>query len=433
MARMSTAKSCRSDATMQASSMREEEQATVSNKPGHRGEREVSRKTIARGMPGRSGVTVVTMLVCLFFTHEAAGASRARHSLRPLMSEGQNIRKTSGASRRENADAYPLGSLKIESETAPERALRRPARAHPLRIELGIPVQIVEPAVVQIVRRKQPAVAMQLMHRPRERGLPRKHPTLVRRQVSLAQIARRTRGDHIFPGGLATFAARDDVIEGEIVVGGAILADEAVAQEHVEPGEGGMRGGLDEGFQGHHARQLDLERGAAHRAVIVLDDVDAIEKHRLDRVLPRPERQRIVTQRPEVRIQHQNRPTALRDMCVQVTLLAPILAAKQLALTYYRQRDGIVKSISCLYPPPRGHVRIARSAQRPLNEADGTFWPHSDTAKCSPRHAISRRRGGCGPSFARMKRVWWSLLRWSEPSAGWLVFRLPVSVARLSS
>src|SRR5260370_7337283 len=47
-----TAKSCRSDAPMLASSLREDAQATVSNKPGHRGEREVSRKTIARGMPG---------------------------------------------------------------------------------------------------------------------------------------------------------------------------------------------------------------------------------------------------------------------------------------------------------------------------------------------------------------------------------------------
>src|SRR5258707_9785868 len=47
-----TAKSCRSDAPMPASSLREGAQATVSNKPGHRGEREVSRKTIARGMPG---------------------------------------------------------------------------------------------------------------------------------------------------------------------------------------------------------------------------------------------------------------------------------------------------------------------------------------------------------------------------------------------
>src|SRR5258705_1278804 len=55
-----TAKSCRSDAPRPASSLREEARATVSNKPGHRGEREVSRKTIARGMPGVSGVTVVT-------------------------------------------------------------------------------------------------------------------------------------------------------------------------------------------------------------------------------------------------------------------------------------------------------------------------------------------------------------------------------------
>ena len=43
-------------------------------------------KTIARGMPGVSGVTVVTMLVCFFyFAREAAGAARARHSLRPLI------------------------------------------------------------------------------------------------------------------------------------------------------------------------------------------------------------------------------------------------------------------------------------------------------------------------------------------------------------
>src|SRR5260370_34238677 len=91
-----TAKSCRSGAAMLASSLREEAQATVSNKPGHRGEREVSRKTIARGMPGRSGVTMVTMLVCfVYFAREAAGALGARHSLRPLISEsGTSMAKT---------------------------------------------------------------------------------------------------------------------------------------------------------------------------------------------------------------------------------------------------------------------------------------------------------------------------------------------------
>ena len=77
MALTRTAKSCGSDALTPASSLREEAQATVSNKRGHRGEREVSRKTIARGMPGETGVTVVTMLVCFFHLHARLRARRA--------------------------------------------------------------------------------------------------------------------------------------------------------------------------------------------------------------------------------------------------------------------------------------------------------------------------------------------------------------------
>src|SRR5207249_7300011 len=109
----------------------------------------------------------------------------------------------------------------------------------------------------------------------------------------------------------------------------AVLANEAVAEEDVEAGEGGVGGRLDEGFERNDAGQPDLETRTSYRPVVMLHDVDAVEEHRLDRVLPRPERQRVVTQRPEVRIQHQYRPTALRDMCVQVTLLTPMLAAKQ--------------------------------------------------------------------------------------------------------
>jgi hypothetical protein len=55
-------------------------------------------------MPGVSGVTVVTMLVCSFyFAREAAGASSARHSLRPLIFGGERFMHDSGALRRENA------------------------------------------------------------------------------------------------------------------------------------------------------------------------------------------------------------------------------------------------------------------------------------------------------------------------------------------
>src|SRR5213596_991673 len=59
---------------------------TVSNKPGHRGEREVSRKTIARGMPGRSGVTVVTMLVC-FVLFRTRGCGRIKRPAFPAPSD----------------------------------------------------------------------------------------------------------------------------------------------------------------------------------------------------------------------------------------------------------------------------------------------------------------------------------------------------------
>src|SRR6187431_2797299 len=100
----------------------------------------------------------------------------------------------------------------------------------------------------------------------RERVLSREHPRLLRRQIALAKVARRAGRDDVLPGGLATLAARDDVIEREIVMRQAILAAEAVAQEDVEPGEGGMRRRLDERLQRHHARKLDLEARAVHRA-----------------------------------------------------------------------------------------------------------------------------------------------------------------------
>jgi hypothetical protein len=70
-------------------------------KAGHREEHEATRKTIARGMPDDSGVTVVTMLVCfLNFAREAADASAVRHSLRPLF-WAEPARPASRISRRD--------------------------------------------------------------------------------------------------------------------------------------------------------------------------------------------------------------------------------------------------------------------------------------------------------------------------------------------
>src|SRR5205823_11319531 len=101
-----TAKSCGSDAPTLASSRRKYfrwrrwQQSPVTGKSTKE-----TVKTIARGMPGYSGVTVVTILVCFFiFACEAAGASRARHSLRPFQLEGETfdvmIRAPAARSRR---------------------------------------------------------------------------------------------------------------------------------------------------------------------------------------------------------------------------------------------------------------------------------------------------------------------------------------------
>src|SRR5258705_4086089 len=87
---MRTAKSCGSDAPIVGVKPVRRSAGDGVKKRGHRGEREVNRKTIARGMPGRSGVTAVTNSYAFFIAYEAAGALGTRHSLRPLFSERRN-------------------------------------------------------------------------------------------------------------------------------------------------------------------------------------------------------------------------------------------------------------------------------------------------------------------------------------------------------
>jgi hypothetical protein len=60
-------------------------------------------------MPGDAGVTVVTTLVCfVFIAREAAGASRARHSLRPLFFRRRDVMATLARNaRRERGAVSP--------------------------------------------------------------------------------------------------------------------------------------------------------------------------------------------------------------------------------------------------------------------------------------------------------------------------------------
>src|ERR1700755_2426867 len=79
---------------------------TVTNKPVTGESTKETVKTIARGMPDVSGVTVVTNSRVFHFPREAAGASSARHSLRSLILEGQLVGKTraNGVAGRRGCD-----------------------------------------------------------------------------------------------------------------------------------------------------------------------------------------------------------------------------------------------------------------------------------------------------------------------------------------
>src|SRR2546430_2749403 len=111
---------------MLASSLRYEAQATVSNKPGHRGEHEGNRKTIARGMPGETGVTVVTMLVC-FVLFRTRGFGCIERPAFPAPSEvsGRDVHK-------HNSGISGPSSKWLESSGRPSSiSARRPNSSDP--------------------------------------------------------------------------------------------------------------------------------------------------------------------------------------------------------------------------------------------------------------------------------------------------------------
>src|SRR6476469_5809473 len=92
-----------------------------------------------------------------------------------------------------------------------------PLRAKSLRLQLGVPIEIIEPAIVQIVRREQPAVLVQMMHRRLERHLRGPHLGFLRRQVALAQVAGREGRHHVVPSSMPPARARQDVVEGQVL------------------------------------------------------------------------------------------------------------------------------------------------------------------------------------------------------------------------
>ena len=86
----------------------------VANKPGHQGEREGNRKTIAQGMPVETGEPVA--LPVLFA--RSTGASDTRHSLRPLFGRSGDTARNAGLRQREDDEAW-LFEMSMGENAAP--------------------------------------------------------------------------------------------------------------------------------------------------------------------------------------------------------------------------------------------------------------------------------------------------------------------------
>ena len=82
---------------------------------------------------------------------------------------------------------------------------------------------------MQVMGREAAADALQLMHVGAARMTGRAHADVFGQLAALAQIARRAGGDDVLPRGAPALGARQDVIEGQILVRAAILAGEAIA------------------------------------------------------------------------------------------------------------------------------------------------------------------------------------------------------------
>ena len=104
--------------------------ATVAKKPGHRGEREVSRKAIAQGMSECFRCPVCSCAPqCALLAHETAGAARTRHSLRPLIREGAtNLQKLGRERAARTRKSVLTSSLREPKRRAASTSPRQPRK-----------------------------------------------------------------------------------------------------------------------------------------------------------------------------------------------------------------------------------------------------------------------------------------------------------------
>ncbi len=169
---------------------------------------------------------------------------------------------------------------------------------------------------MQIIGWEGAALVLQLPVGRSDRLHMERHARLARGAAAFTEIARAARRGDILPRRPPALATRDHVVEGQFARTAAILAAKLVAQKQVEAREGGILRRFDILFERDDRRDFHRPIGAVDLARIAFDDLDAVEKDRLDRGLPRPQAERVIAQRRIIGVEYQRR--ALVGMPVEV-------------------------------------------------------------------------------------------------------------------
>ena len=200
----------------------------------------------------------------------------------------------------------PVGEFHDRVEARPAQA--RPAQARPASgFQIGIPVEEVEPGLVQILARR---MALREFVDLVGRGLigraQQAEAAFAQGLAALEEIVPLAAGHDIVPDRGAAAAAGNDMVEGQFLrrqAVTAILAAETVPQEDVVAGEGHVL-----------ALVIALERddggdwegviGRADLGLVIDDRADPVLQDGDQGILPWPDRKRAPAERLHVRIQH---------------------------------------------------------------------------------------------------------------------------------
>lgn len=157
------------------------------------------------------------------------------------------------------------------------------------RFQFNIPIEIVEPGLVEIIGRETTTLLLQLKGGRSLWALDRMHVYLMRHPTAFAKVTWATGGDNILPACAPAFRSRNKVIERQIFRRSAIDALEPIPQENIETRKCWLTILPDELAQRDNGRQAHRKRGRMDIFVILSNHIDAFKKHRLDHLLPGPE------------------------------------------------------------------------------------------------------------------------------------------------